>query len=85
MNNQTKINRINQTIKETERQLVDAIVKHENSLKYLEMEIAENKEFGNDDSANDHAREYVKERADRVEYLQNHIKYLENMKQGLIK
>jgi hypothetical protein len=75
-----KIKRLNATIKETEELLALANVKYQNSIKFLEMEIAENKELGNDESANDHAYEYVKERKNRVNELKNHIKRLEQMK-----
>jgi len=74
-----KIKRINLTILETEELLNKAKIKHENTLKYLEMEIAENKELGNDGIANEHAREYVKENENRVNEFKDHIKYLKNM------
>lgn len=84
MNNQTKINRINQAIRETENLLEDATTRYENSLKSLDMEIKENKELGNNDSANDHAREWVKEKEDRVNELKNHINKLNDMKAQII-
>ncbi|WP_182004661.1 hypothetical protein [Priestia aryabhattai] len=82
MNKETKIKRINIAIKETQVLLEKALIAYENSLKYLERERAENLELGNSDRANDHAREYVKEKADNVEWLQNHLKKLEMMKKA---
>jgi len=79
MTNNEKIKRINFAIKETNELLTKAIVSFENSLKVLEIEKAENLELGNDDSCNDHAYKYVKEREEKVNWLKNHIKYLENM------
>jgi len=61
MTNAEKTKRIIQAINETESLLDKAKVKNNNSLRYLEMEIKENKEFGNSDEANNHAREYVQE------------------------
>jgi hypothetical protein len=79
MTNAEKTKRIIQAINETESLLDKAKVKNNNSLRYLEMEIKENKEFGNSDEANNHAREYVQECQDRVKWLENHIIKLNNM------
>lgn len=80
----TQLRKIENAICETAKLLEEAILKHEHSKKYLEMEITENKEFANDDSSNDHAREHVKEREERVKFLRNHLQSLNQMKLAII-
>lgn len=81
MINAEKSKRIRQAILETYDLLGKAQKKYQDSLICLKMEIEENRELGNDDSANNHAREYVEERKVRVIELENHILRLEKMLQ----
>ena len=71
--------RVKQAISETKDLLIKALEKYNNSILSLDMEIRENKELGNSEDANDHARKYKQECSERCEWLNGHILKLENM------
>jgi len=71
--------RVKQAIAESKDLLIKALEKYNNSILSLDMEIRENKELGNSEDANDHARKYKQECCERCEWLNSHIIKLENM------
>ena len=64
-------------IKDCERKLQKAIKEVEDCERYLKIEIADNKELGNADTANDRAREHLNKAMARVQELKKHITKLE--------
>jgi hypothetical protein len=72
-------NRIMQAYMETLDLLLKATDKYHRSVIYLKMEIADNKEFGNDDTANNTAREHTAKCKARCSELERHIERLATM------
>jgi len=58
--------RVKQAISETKDLLIKALEKYNNSILSLDIEIRENKELGNSEDANDHARKYKQKRQELV-------------------
>lgn len=79
MTNETKAKRLNVAIKETEDKIAQAVKKLSDSRKCYEIEVAENIELGNDETANELAAAHVEEREERLEQLRAHKLKLENM------
>ncbi len=71
--------RIRQAMLETYDQLVKATKKRDDTIKCLAMEEEENRELGNDDSANNAWREYLRQDEARVTQLENHMNKLKGM------
>ena len=64
-------------IKDCERMLQKAIKEVRECEMYLEIQIEDNKELGNADTANDRAREHLNKAMARVQELKKHITKLE--------
>lgn len=79
MTNQEKAKRIIQSINETEILLEKATKKYNDTITCLKMDIAENKEFGNDIKANLPWVEYANKDKARVNELKAHLNKLSNM------
>jgi chromosome segregation ATPase len=74
-----KNRRLTQALKESKNLLDKATIKYNNSITALKMEIAENKELGNDITANKAWIDYCNKDKERVKELKNHIAKLERL------
>lgn len=79
MTNTEKAKRINSEIIETKKLLDKAIKKYNDTITCLKMDIAENKELGNDISANMDWVRYANQDKARVNELNAHLNKLYNM------
>jgi FtsZ-binding cell division protein ZapB len=79
MTNTEKLLRINHEILDTERLIEKATKKYNDTIICLKMEIAENKEFGNDISANRLWVNYALQDKARLNQLRAHLQKLLNM------
>jgi FtsZ-binding cell division protein ZapB len=79
MTNSEKVKRLYSSIKETERLIEKAEIKYNQTIICLKMEIEENKEFGNDITANKCWIDYALQNKTRMEELQAHKQKLLNM------
>jgi FtsZ-binding cell division protein ZapB len=79
MSNKEKAIRLKSAIKETEELLSKATKKYNDTITCLKMEIEENKELGNDISANKCWIDYCNQDKARVNQLKSHLNKLNNM------
>jgi phosphoserine phosphatase len=72
------IKRAEGEIKESFRRLTKAMKQEADSKKYLEINIAENKELGNKETANDLPKEHLQKATAEVMRIRKHITKIEN-------